>query len=168
MPIVESAVGVLAARDIAAASERVVALTIGLEDYTADLGVAKTAAGEETAWARAMIVTAARAAGVTPIDSVFGDVDDMEGLEAWGRRSRAMGFSGMGCIHPRQIPVIHRAFAPDPGDIEKARAIVAAYEDAIRAGHGVVALGSKMIDAPVVKRAEETMRMARELGLINA
>src|SRR5262249_33647183 len=80
MPIVESAKGVLAAAEVASASERVVALTIGLEDYTADLGAAKTAAGEETAWARSMVVNAARAAGVTPIDSVFGDVGDMDGL----------------------------------------------------------------------------------------
>lgn len=165
MPIVESAKGVLAAFEIASASDRVIALTIGLEDYTADLGVPRTATGEETVWARSMVVNAACAAGVAPIDSVFGDVGDMAALEAWGRTSRAMGFTGMGCIHPRQIPVIHRAFAPTPAEIARARDIVAAFDEAIRAGHGVVALGSRMIDAPVVKRARDTMRMASEMGL---
>jgi len=165
MPIVESARGVLSAPEIASASPRTIALTIGLEDYTADLGVAKTAGGEETLWARNMIVNAARAAGVAPIDSVFGDVGDMEALFEWGRRSRAIGFTGMGCIHPRQIPVIHRAFAPTEDEITRARAVIAAYDAAIAAGHGVVALGSKMIDAPVVKRAFDTMRVAAETGL---
>lgn len=168
MPILESALGIENAFAIASASERNVALTIGLEDYTADLGVVKTAQGDESLYARLRVVNAARAAGLQAIDSVFGDVADMEGLAAWARRSRALGFEGMGCIHPRQIPVIHEAYAPSPSEIEKALKIVAAYEEAQRHGLGVVSLGSKMIDPPVVQRALKLVGQARAMGLLPA
>ena len=166
MPILESALGIENAFAIATASSRIVALTLGLEDLTADLGVVKTSQGDETLFARYRVVNAAKAAGVQAIDSVYGDVSDMSGLLAYGRRSRAMGFEGMGCIHPRQIPVIHEAYAPFPEEIEKAVRIMAAYEDATSKGLGVVSLGSKMIDPPVVKRAERLLTLAREMGLL--
>jgi len=167
MPILETALGIERAFEIASASDHIAALTIGLEDYTADLGVPKTRDGAETLWARQRVVNAARAAGVQPIDSVWGDVGDEEGLEAWAVRSRALGFVGMGCVHPRQIPVVHRAFAPSPGEIERARRIVAAWEDARSRGLGVVALGSKMIDPPVVERARRLVAEARRMGLVD-
>jgi citrate lyase subunit beta/citryl-CoA lyase len=110
-------------------------------------------------------VNAARAAGVQAIDSVFGDVDDEEGLLAWGRRARAMGFEGMGCIHPRQIRVIHRAFAPSPEELDRALRIVEAFREAEERGLGVVSLGSKMIDRPVVLRARRLVERVREAGL---
>ena len=166
MPIIESALGTERAFEIATSSGRVVALTIGLEDYTADLGVPKTRGGEESAFARARLVQAAAAAGVQAIDSVYGDVDDSEGLATWGRRARAMGFTGMGCVHPRQIPVIHEAFAPSREEIDKAIRIVAAFEEAEAKGLGVVSLGSKMIDQPVVERARDLVDRARAMGLL--
>jgi citrate lyase subunit beta/citryl-CoA lyase len=166
MPILESALGIENAFAIATASERVAALTIGLEDYTADLGVVKTREGSESLYARSRLVNAARAAGVQAIDSVYGDVGDMEGLRQWGQRSRALGFEGMGCIHPRQIPVIHQAFAPSPNEIEKALRIVAAFEEAQQAGRVVVSLGAKMIDPPVVQRALKLVKQARAMGLL--
>jgi len=166
MPIVESALGVEQAFEIASASERVVALTIGLEDLTADLGVVKTDMGTETLYARRRLVNAARAAGVQAIDSVYGDVEDLEGLLAYGRASRAMGFEGMGCIHPRQVPVIHESYAPGEKELAKALRIVEAFKDAEARGLGVVSLGSKMIDPPVVDRALRLIDQARELGLI--
>lgn len=168
MPILESALGIENACAIAAASERVAALTIGLEDYTADLGVAKTSEGAESLYARQRLVNAARAAGLQAIDSVYGDIGDLDGLRRWAERSRAMGFEGMGCVHPRQIPVIHEAFAPSAAEIEKALKIVAAYEDAQRRGLGVVSLGSKMIDAPVVHRALKLVHQAQQMGLLAA
>lgn len=166
MPILETGLGVERAFEVAAASDRVVAVTIGLEDYTADLGVVKTVEGVESLYARMRLVNAARAAGVQAIDSVFGDVGDEEGLRSWASRSRALGFEGMGCVHPRQVGPIHAAFAPSEAEIAKARAIVAAFEDAESRGLGVVSLGSKMIDPPVVKRALRTVRIARLAGLI--
>jgi citrate lyase subunit beta/citryl-CoA lyase len=165
MPILESSLGIENAAPIAAASENVVALTIGLEDYTADLGVAKTPEGGESLYARTRLVNAAKAAGVQAIDSVYGDVGDLEGLKRWGENSRALGFEGMGCIHPAQIPVIHAAFAPSPAEIEKAQKIVGAFEEAQQRGVGVVSLGSKMIDPPVVQRALKLVARAKAMGL---
>jgi citrate lyase subunit beta / citryl-CoA lyase len=168
MPILESALGIENAFAIAAASPNVAALTIGLEDYTADMGVVKTAGGAESLWARQRLVNAARAAGVQAIDSVYGDVQDEDGLLAWGVAARAMGFCGMGCVHPRQIRVIHRAFEATAEELEKARRIVAAFEDAAARGLGVVSLGSKMIDAPVVIRARQLVERARMLEQHNS
>ena len=166
MPILESALGIENAFAIATASPRNVALTIGIEDYTADLGVVKTAAGTESLFARQRLVNAARAASLQAIDSVYGDVGDMEGLLSWGRNARGMGFEGMGCVHPLQISVIHEAFAPSTLEIEKALKIVVAYEDAKKRGVGVVSLGSKMIDPPVVNRALKLVERAEQMGLV--
>ncbi len=166
MPIIESARGVENAGEIAAASESVVAMAIGLEDYTADLGVQRTKEGGESIYARNRIVVASKAAGIQPIDSVFSDVGDMEGLLQNVLSAKAMGFEGMGCIHPRQIAVIRKGFSPSEEEMEKAKKIVIAYRDAREKGLGVVALGTKMIDAPVVARAEKTISLAVRLGLL--
>ncbi|MGC2110758.1 MAG: aldolase/citrate lyase family protein [Candidatus Korobacteraceae bacterium] len=166
MPILESALSIENAFAIAKASDRIAAITIGLEDYTADLGVAKTAEGAESLYARMRVANAAHAAHVQAIDSVYGDVTDTEGLSRWGEASRAVGFVGMGCIHPTQIEIIHRAFAPTTSELEKAQKIVAAYEDAQARGLGVVSLGSKMIDAPVVQRALKLVARAKQMGLL--
>ncbi len=166
MPILESALGIEKAYEIATASEEIAALTIGLEDYTADLGVVKTATGAESLFARQRVVNAAHAAGVQAIDSVFGDVGDLDALRTWALNSRAIGFEGMGCVHPMQIAVIHQAFAPTAAEIEKAQKLVAAYHEAQRKGLGVVSLGSKMIDAPVVNRAVKLMAQAEAMGLL--
>ena len=166
MPILETARGVLRAEEIAAASPRVVALTLGLEDLTADLGVVKTREGRESLWARSRVVHAARAAGVQPIDSVYGDVADEEGLRHSVREAKALGFEGKGCVHPRQIRVVHEEFAPSPEEVERALAIARAFEEAEARGAGVVSLGSKMIDPPVVKRALRIVSEARRDGLL--
>jgi citrate lyase subunit beta/citryl-CoA lyase len=167
MPILESALGIENASAIAKASEQIVALTIGLEDYTADLGVAKTSSGGESLYARQRIVNAARAAGVQAIDSVFGDVGNMDGLRQWALNSRALGFEGMGCVHPTQITIIHGAFAPSSAEIERAQGIVTAYHEAQQKGLGVVSLGSKMIDPPVVQRALKLISRAQAMGAVS-
>ncbi len=165
MPILESALGIENAFAIATASDQIVALTIGLEDYTADLGVPKTSGGAESLYARMRVVNAAHAARVQAIDSVYGDVADSDGLSRWAQNSRALGFEGMGCVHPIQIGIIHQAFAPTASEFERALKIVAAYEDAQARGLGVVSLGSKMIDAPVVQRALKLVSRARQMGM---
>ncbi len=167
MPIIESALGVLKAYEIAMAAENVVALAIGLEDYTADLGIRRTAEATESFFARSMVVNACKAAGKQAIDSVFSDVADMEGLKQNVLRSKALGFDGMGCIHPRQIRVLHDNFAPDDAEIAKAKKIVNAFIEAKEKGLGVVSLGTKMIDAPVVKRAQKTIDLAISTGKIS-
>jgi citrate lyase subunit beta/citryl-CoA lyase len=164
MPILESALGIENAFAIATVTPNVCALTIGLEDYTADLGVVKTFEGRESQYARTRVVNAAKAAGIQAIDSVFSDVGDLAGLRQWGESSRALGFDGMGCIHPSQIPVVHEAFAPTQPEIEKALKIVAAFEDAQQRGLAVVSLGSKMIDPPVVERARRLVARAKAMG----
>ena len=166
MPILESAVGIENAYKIASASAQIAALTIGLEDYTADLGVPKTVLGTESLFARQRLVNAARAAGVQAIDSVFGDVGDIEGLRCWGLNARALGFEGMGCVHPMQIPVVHQAFAPTQVEVEKALRIIAAFNHAQEKGLAVVSLGSKMIDPPVVQRALKLIARAESMGLV--
>ena len=163
MPIIESALGVLRALEIATASENVCSLAIGLEDYTADLGTQRTDEGKESFFARSMLVNAAKAAGIQAIDTVFSDVSDMEGLRKSVLEAKSLGFEGKGCIHPRQIKIINESFAPSGAEIEKAKKIVLAFEEAEKKGIGVVSLGSKMIDAPVVKRARNTI----ELALLN-
>ena len=167
IPIIESAKGVMNAYKIAEAANNVAAIAIGLEDYTADIGTSRTFAGNESFFARSMIVTAAIAAGIQPIDSVFSDISDLEGLAENVRTSKSLGFVGMGCIHPRQIAIIHENFAPLDKEIEKAKKIVLAFNDAKEKGLGVVSLGSKMIDAPVVLRAQNTINLAIDTGKLN-
>jgi len=168
MPIIESAMGVEQAFEIARADESVVAMAVGLEDLTADMGVRRTRDGSETLYARTRIVNAAKAAGIQPIDSVFPDVADMEGLLNNVALSKALGYEGMGCIHPRQVAVIRQGFAPEKEEIEKSKKIVMAYEDALTKGLGVVAIGSKMIDPPVVKRALRSIDLAVKMGLLDS
>ncbi len=166
MPILESPLGIRNAYEIAAADPSIVALTLGLEDLSAELGAPRTADAWESFLARQTIVYAARAADVSPIASVFSDVRDEAGLEAYVRRERALGFDGVGCIHPRQIPVVHRAMAPSESELERALRIVQAAQTAKAKGFGTVAVGSKMVDPPVVRQAERTVRLAVAAGMI--
>ena len=160
MPIIESGRGVLKALEIAEASPNIVALAIGLEDYTADIGVPRTEEGKESLFARSMLINAARAAGIQAIDTVYSDVANEAGLRDSVREAKALGFDGKGCIHPRQIKPLHEEFAPSKIEVERARKIVAAFEQAEAKGLGVVSLGSKMIDPPVVKRALHIVKLA--------
>lgn len=160
MPIIESALGVIKAYEIATASKYNCALAIGLEDYTADIGTVRSEEGTESFMARCTVVNAAKAAGIQPIDTVYSDVGNMEGLRASVIEAKGLGFEGKGCIHPRQIKVINEAFAPTEAEIEKAKKIVSAFEEAEKKGLGVVSIGSKMIDAPVVKRAQRVIHLA--------
>ena len=167
MPIIESGLGIIKAYEIAAASKNNCALTIGLEDYTSDIGTQRTLEGKESFFARSMIVNAAKAAGIQAIDTVFSDVGDMEGLHQSVLEAKSLGFEGKGCIHPRQIQVVHNGFEPAQEEIDKAKKIVTAFEEAEKKGLGVVSLGSKMIDAPVVKRAQRTIHLALINKLLN-
>jgi len=160
MPIIESSLGVLKSLEIAQSSKNIVAMAIGLEDYTADLGTKRTMEATESFFARCQVVNACKATGIQAIDSVFSDVANMEGLKQNVLKSKSLGFDGMGCIHPRQIKVIHENFAPDADEIAKAKKIVNAFLEANEKGLGVVSLGTKMIDPPVVKRAQKLIDMA--------
>lgn len=162
MPLIETARGVLAAKEIAAASSRNVALCFGREDFSRDIGaipdpgVAK-GAGIESLLARQMIVLAARAAGIAPLDSVFADVEDAEGLERSCFEARALGFSGKGVLHPVQIPVVRRCFRPTEEEARAAERILAAFDAAAAEGHGAISVDGKMIDAPVAAKARRLL-----------
>ncbi len=160
IPIVETARGILAAPAIAAASTRVAALCFGAEDFAADIGARRTPSGTEAFLARQAVVLAARAAGVQPLDSVFSDTEDAAGFEAYCASSRAMGFDGVGVLHPRQVSAANAAFSPTDQELEEARAVIEALEEAERRGSGVASLGGKMIDAPVARRARRIIALA--------
>lgn len=167
MPIIESALGVINSYEIASASKNICSLAIGLEDYTADIGTQRTEEGKESFYARSMVINAACAAGIQPIDTVYSDITNMEGLRESVIEAKGLGFEGKGCIHPRQVKIVHEAFAPTLQEIEKAKKIVITFEEADKKGLGVVSIGSKMIDAPVVKRAQKTIEMAIQVNLLH-
>ena len=167
IPIIESALGVIKSFEIAQAADNIVAVAIGLEDYTADIGINRTNEGHETLFARCQVINACKAAGIQALDSVFSDVDDAESLKRYVIESKSIGFDGIGCIHPRQLKTIHEYFAPDEREIDYAKKILIAFKEASSKGLGVVSLGTKMIDAPVVKRAERTIALAISLGRIS-
>jgi citrate lyase subunit beta/citryl-CoA lyase len=168
MPILESPLGIHRAFEIAAAEPSVVALTLGLEDLSAELAAPRTVEGSESFFARQITVYAARAAGVQPIASVFSDIEDEHGLAEYVRRERGLGFDGVGCIHPRQIPVVHRALAPSEAEIERAVKIVRAAREAEARGIGAVAVGAKLVDPPIVAQAQRTLALAVAAGVLAA
>lgn len=168
MPIIETAKGVENSYRIATSSGKIAAMALGLEDYTADIGAQRTLGAEESFFARSRVLNACKAAGIQAIDSVFSDVDDEDGLRETVLRSRQMGFEGIGCIHPRQISVAREAFLPGKEEIEKAKKITLAFREAEAEGLGVVSLGAKMIDPPVVKRALRTIDLALQFQRIES
>ena len=168
MPILESPVGIHRAFEIATADELVAALTLGLEDLSAELGAPRTDDGWESFLARQTTVYAARAAGIQPIASVYSDIRDTEGLAAYVRRECGLGFDGIGCIHPGQIEVVHSEMTPSVHRVELAVTIVRAARLAEQKGLGAVAVGSKMVDPPVVKQAVRTVELAVAGGVLPA
>jgi citrate lyase subunit beta/citryl-CoA lyase len=158
--MVETALGVLRAYEMAQASDRVQALCLGGEDLARDLGAVRTRAGTEIAHARSQVVLAARAAGAHAIDTIFTGLRDAEGLVADAQQARQLGYSGKLVIHPAQIEPVHRAFAPSQEEVAYAQRVLAAFESAEAGGDGVIALDGQMIDAPVVARARELISRA--------
>ena len=165
MAAIETAKGLRQAYEIATASPRMEALAIGGEDFLADLKTSRTRHGGELAVARGQLVLAARAAGVQVIDSVFSDIRDEEGFIAETTRIKEMGFDGKSVVNPRQIKLIYQIFAPAEKEIDLAERILEAYKEALAKNSGVISLNGKMIDTPVVLRAERTLAYAKALGL---
>lgn len=159
IPTIESARGVLNVAAIAR-GPRVAAVGFGAEDFTADLGVARTQEGGELYFARAAVSLAAHAAGVEPLDGIYADFRDLEGLRADTISARALGYTGKMVIHPTQIGTVHIAFAPSAADVDRARRIVAAFEEARARGTGIAVVDGAMVDRPVVLRAQRTLAIA--------
>ena len=165
MPLIETAMGVENSYAIASASKRVKALFLGAEDLTADLQCKRTKEGREIEYARTRLVMAARAAGVEVYDTPFTDVNDDEGIRKDAAYAKALGFSGKASISPRHVGVINEVFSPTQADIDYAYEVMDAIALAKEQGKGAIALRGKMIDAPIVSRAEQTIAMAQALGL---
>ena len=165
MPLIETAMGVENAYSIASASGRVAALFLGAEDLTADLRCKRTKEGREIEYARTRLVTAARAANVDVYDTPFTDVNDDEGIRVDAALAKALGFTGKASISPRHVEVINEVFSPTEKEIDYAYEVMDAIRWAKAQGKGAVALYGKMIDAPIVARAEQTIAAAREMGL---
>ena len=167
LPSIESASGVINSIRIARCSTRIIALAFGAEDYTASLEIERTKTGEELFHARTRVIWAAKAAGIQAIDSIFADVADMEGLSRETQLIKTLGFAGKSLVNPRQIEVVHEVFAPKQQEVDYALQVVDAIQRARVMGTGVISLGGKMVDAPVVKRAVRVLKTAKAHGLID-
>ncbi len=167
MAAIESAEGALSAQSIALASPRLIGIAIGAEDYVTDLKTTRSPEGTELFFGRSMVLLAARAAGISAIDTVFSDVNDEEGFRREVAYIKQLGFDGKSVINPRQILPVHEIFTPTQKEIEKAMDVVNAIAEAHAKGSGVIALNGKMIDKPIVERAERVISLAQAAGILN-
>jgi len=167
MAAIESALGIVNAYDIATASKRMMGIALGAEDYCANLKTQRSKDGDELRLARETIVVAARAAGIAALDTVFSNLNDMETFRKEVEYIKTLGFDGKSIINPRQIEIINEVFTPSQKDIDKALTIIAAIKEAEKKGSGVIAVNGKMIDRPVVIRAERTIELAKASGILN-
>lgn len=167
MAAIESALGVVNAYAIATASKRMMGIALGAEDYCANLKTERTPEGIELLLARQTIVVAARAAGIDALDTVYSNLNDMETFRKEVEMIKKMGFDGKSIINPRQIEIVNKVFTPSQKAIDKAIAVVGAIKEAERRGSGVIALNGKMVDKPVVIRAQRTIDLAIAAGVLN-
>jgi citrate lyase subunit beta/citryl-CoA lyase len=165
MALIETAMGVENAFSIASSCQRIRALFLGAEDLTADLRCKRTKEGREIEYARTRLVVAARAANIDVFDTPFTDVNDDAGIVVDTELAKALGFSGKASISPRHVEVINQIFSPTQAEIDYAYEVIEAIRIAKEQGKGAIALRGKMIDAPIVARAERTISMAVEMGL---
>lgn len=165
MAAIETAKGVLNAQRISRASERLVAMSFGAEDFTNSIHSERTPDGLELLTARSMIVMAARAAGIQPIDTVYSNVDDDDGFRVDVQRAKQMGFAGKSCVHPRQVAIVHEVFRPTEREVQRAQAVMAAIQEAERKGSGVISVNGRMVDGPIVSKAERVLQLAQAVGM---
>ncbi|HEQ4048027.1 TPA: citrate (pro-3S)-lyase subunit beta, partial [Streptococcus pyogenes] len=154
MAAIESAEGVLNARDIAKASKRLIGIALGAEDYVTNMKTRRYPDGQELFFARSMILHAARAAGIAAIDTVYSDVNNTEGFQNEVRMIKQLGFDGKSVINPRQIPLVNEIYTPTKKEIDHAKQVIWAIREAESKGSGVISLNGKMVDKPIVERAE--------------
>ena len=167
MAAIESALGIVNAYEIAVASKRMMGIALGAEDYCANLKTQRTPGGAELLLGRETIVVAARAAGIDALDTVYSNLDDMDTFRKEVELIKTLGFDGKSIINPRQIEIVNEVFAPTEKDIQKAQTILAAIKEAEKRGSGVIAVNGKMVDRPVVIRAQRTIDLAIASGIIS-
>ena len=166
MAAIESTLGVINAYAIATVSKRMMGIALGAEDYCANLKAQRTPDGMELLMARQTIVVAARAAGIDALDTVYSNLNDMETFRKEVELIKTLGFDGKSIINPRQIEVVNEVFAPTEKAIEKAMGIIAAIKEAEKRGSGVISYKGKMVDRPVVIRAQRTIELAIASGIL--
>lgn len=164
MAAIESPLGVINAYDIATASERLIGIALGAEDYVTNMKTKRSEHGVELLYARSQIVNAARAAGIAALDTVFSDVKDVERFKREVNLIKSLGFDGKSVINPNQIEPVHEIYAPTVEEVYEAELVMMAIEEANRNGSGVIALNGKMIDKPIVERAERVLMLKRLEG----
>lgn len=164
LPIIETVRGVLGISQIAGSSERFVGLSFGAEDFATDLGVERSRECLEGQYPRTMIALYARLTDVAAIDTVFSDINDDEGLERETLLVRQLGFKGKFVIHPRQIEMVNRIFTPSDAEIERAKKVVAAFDDAQARGEASVTVDGKMVDIPIAERARGLLTLAEAIS----
>ncbi|MFC0225130.1 citrate (pro-3S)-lyase subunit beta [Serratia aquatilis] len=162
---VESARGITQANDIALASKRLIGIALGAEDYVRDLRTERSAEGIELLFARSAILQAARAAGIAAFDTVYSDAANESGFIQEATLIKQLGFDGKSLINPRQIELLHHIYAPTRAQCDQARQIIEAAEAAEREGSGVVSLNGKMVDSPVIARAQLLLQRAQLSGI---
>lgn len=167
MAAIESTLGIVNAYEIAVASERMMGIALGAEDYCANLKTQRSPEGTELLFARQQIVVAARATGIDALDTVYSNLNDMETFRKEVELIKQLGFDGKSIINPRQIEIVNEVFAPTEKAIEKAKTIIAAIKEAEKRGSGVIAVNGKMVDRPVVIRAQRTIDLALASGIIS-
>ncbi|VEH67678.1 Citrate lyase subunit beta [Rodentibacter pneumotropicus] len=158
---IESPLGITQANQIATASQRLIGIALGAEDYVRNLKTERSADGIELLFARCSILQAARAAGIQAFDTVYSNANNEEGFLQEASLIKQLGFDGKSLINPRQIELLHNLFAPTQKDVEQAKRIIEAAEEAERQGSGVVSLNGKMIDAPIIDRARLVLERAK-------
>lgn len=165
-PLIESAFGIENIYDILKSSDRIVGMLLGAEDLTADLGIKRTREGEEIFYARNRVAMACRALKISAIDTPFADMEDTQGFINDITKAKSLGLTGKAAINPRQIDIIHDVFAPKDGEITYAKRVMIAQEEAKKEGKGVFSLDGKMVDAPIIARAQNILNSAKLAGLI--
>ena len=166
MAAIESAIGVLNAPAIATSSSRLIGIALGAEDYVTNLKTRRYPDGQELFFARSMILHAARAAGIAAIDTVYSNVDNTEGFEAEVRLIKQLGFDGKSVINPRQIPLVNAIYAPTEKEIQNAKEVIWGIQEAEAKGSGVISVNGKMVDKPIVERAQRVIALAKAAKLI--
>ncbi|WP_018609791.1 citrate (pro-3S)-lyase subunit beta [Uliginosibacterium gangwonense] len=164
MAAIESASGVVNALSIAKASTRMIGIALAGFDYVMDMQTERSD-GTELFYARCTVLHAARVAKIDAFDVVYSDVNDEEGFLKEVELIKKLGFNGKSLINPRQIELLHNAYAPTEEDVDYARRVIAAAEKAEREGLGVIALNGKMIDAPIVDHAKRVLQKAQASGV---
>jgi citrate lyase subunit beta/citryl-CoA lyase len=167
MLAIETAKGLFASPTLASASQRVIGLMFGAEDFSTDVGLptVRTGIAREFLFARSMIVYAAASADVISVDAVWPELRDLDGLKRDAEMARALGFLGKSMVHPGHIDVVNTVFTPSESEISFSRGLIAEFEKAVADGKGSISFAGKLVDRPIYARAVGTMRLAERIGL---